>query len=330
MAHGVVRRRSITFLPAIFAQFSELSPHFSSRHFLIAFLPLIVTRALTSTDSLIVSREGSDDRGDDEMWMCCGNLNHRRRCCRSPRCLRSYDLPSHKFSSNMKAATLTLLAAGSAAAFAPQHALTSTTSSSSLSMSSNDNKEMSKSLPFAPRPKLLDGSLPGDVGFDPFGFGGADKQSLIQMREAELKHSRLAMLAAVGWPLAELWDKSIAGVLGLEPALTSTGSSPSLLNGGLDKIEPDYWIIVAAIAGLAELSNFETKEKQGKAYIPGDCGFDPLGFMPKDKEGIMAMQTKEIKHGRIAMMAILGYVVQEALYRSPVTDETPFFFKSLL
>jgi hypothetical protein len=27
-------------------------------------------------------------------------------------------------------------------------------------------KEMSKALPFAPRPKLLDGSLPGDVGFE--------------------------------------------------------------------------------------------------------------------------------------------------------------------
>jgi hypothetical protein len=28
------------------------------------------------------------------------------------------------------------------------------------------SKEMSKSLPFVPRPKLLDGSLPGDVGFE--------------------------------------------------------------------------------------------------------------------------------------------------------------------
>jgi hypothetical protein len=28
------------------------------------------------------------------------------------------------------------------------------------------SKEMSKALPFAPRPKLLDGSLPGDVGFE--------------------------------------------------------------------------------------------------------------------------------------------------------------------
>ena len=222
-------------------------------------------------------------------------------------------------------ATLTLLAAGSAAAFAPSQSIRQSTS---ISMA--DDKEMSKALPFAPRPKLLDGKLAGDVGFDPFGFGGGDMASLTNMREAELKHSRLAMLAAVGWPLAELWDKSIAGALGLQPALTASGASPSLLNGGLDKIEPDYWVIVASIAGLAELSNSETKEEKGKAYVPGDCGFDPLNLMPEDKDGIMAMQTKEIKHGRIAMMAILGYAVQEALYRIPVTDETPFFFKSIL
>ena len=29
-----------------------------------------------------------------------------------------------------------------------------------------ETKDMSKSLPFAPRPKLLDGTLPGDVGFE--------------------------------------------------------------------------------------------------------------------------------------------------------------------
>lgn len=30
----------------------------------------------------------------------------------------------------------------------------------------NKNKEMSKALPFVPRPKILDGSLPGDAGFE--------------------------------------------------------------------------------------------------------------------------------------------------------------------
>eukprot|EP00985_Skeletonema_marinoi_P002987 scaffold1236_cov138-Skeletonema_marinoi.AAC.4 len=161
--------------------------------------------------------------------------------------------------------TLFSALAGSAAAFAP--AQTSTTSTTAL----NAEKEMSKALPFLPRPKLLDGSLPGDVGFDPFNLGGGDKASLINMREAEIKHGR-----------------------------------------------------------LAELSSKETKEEKGKAYIAGDCGFDPLGLFPQDKEGMMAMQTKEIKHSRIAMMAVLGYAAQEALFRSPVTEETPMFFKSVL
>lgn len=233
----------------------------------------------------------------------------------------------------MKIAIASATLLGSAAAFssAPTTGKVGISTSTSLSMASGDNKEMSKALPFLPRPKLLDGTMAGDVGFDPFNFGGADKESLMNMREAELKHGRLAMLAAVGWPLAELWDKKIASFIGLEPALTSTGSSPSLLNGGLDKIEPDYWVIVASIAGLAELSNKETKDLKGKKdYIAGDCGFDPLNLLPSDKEGKLAMQTKEIKHSRLAMMAILGYVVQEALYRSPVTEETPMFFKSIL
>ena len=58
---------------------------------------------------------------------------------------------------------------------------------------------------------------------------------------------------------------------------------PSLLNGGLDKIELYYWVIVASIAGLAELANSEAQDNNGKDYIPGDCGFDPLGLMPKDR-----------------------------------------------
>merc|ERR1712127_1044271 len=121
--------------------------------------------------------------------------------------------------------------------------------------SKDGSSEMSQALPFAPRPKLLDGTLACDVGFDPFGFAGQDKASLLGMREAEIKHSRLAMLAVVGWPIAELFDKSIAAALGLPSALTSTGESPSLLNGGLDKIDPEYWIIVLCVAGLAELGS---------------------------------------------------------------------------
>lgn len=147
------------------------------------------------------------------------------------------------------------------------------------------------------------------------------------MREAEIKHSRLAMLAVVGWPLAELFDKNIADAVGLPTALTKSGSSPSLLNGGLDKIDVAYWAAVILLAGIVEIESSKTQEAKGKDYLPGDCGFDPLNVFPQTKEGRMDMMTKEIKHGRLAMMAIVGFAVQEALYRSPVIAETPMFFK---
>merc|ERR1712086_284966 len=185
---------------------------------------------------------------------------------------------------------------------------------------------MSQALPFAQRPKLLDGTMAGDVGFDPFGFAGKEKADLMYMREAEIKHSRLAMLAVIGWPLAELFDKPLADAAGLPTLLTKTGESPSLLNGGLDKVAVSYWVAVTALAGIVEIENMKMKDEKAKNYLPGDCNFDPLNFFPNDKNGQMAMMTKEIKHGRIAMLAVLGFAVQEAIYNKPVVAETPFFF----
>lgn len=103
----------------------------------------------------------------------------------------------------------------SASAFAPvaQRPSTSTRlaeqpeNKEDLWTSSKDGPEKSQALPFAARPKILDGTLPADVGFDPFGFAGTDKASLAYMREAEIKHCRLAMLAVVGWVAAEILDK---------------------------------------------------------------------------------------------------------------------------
>merc|ERR1712232_506688 len=192
-----------------------------------------------------------------------------------------------------------------------------------------ENKEMSQSLPFVPRPKLLDGSLAGDVGFDPFGLAGEDKESLLNMREAEIKHGRLAMLAVVGWPIAELFDRQIAEAAGKPSLLTKAGESPSILNGGLEKIDVLFWIALVSLSGIIEIENMKMKDEKGKNYQPGDCNFDPLKLLPEDRIGIMEMQTKEIKHGRVAMMAILGFVVQEALFGIPVVQETPFFFKPL-
>ena len=76
----------------------------------------------------------------------------------------------------------------------PQHILSET--STQLQMSESTMKKgtkMSKSIPFLRCPDYLDGSLAGDVGFDPLGLG-RNEQGVLEMREAEIKHARLAML----------------------------------------------------------------------------------------------------------------------------------------
>merc|ERR1712007_243548 len=52
-------------------------------------------------------------------------------------------------------------------------------------------------------PVHLDGSMPGDFGFDPLRLG-SDKKFLNWFREAELQHSRWAMLGVAGIMAAEL------------------------------------------------------------------------------------------------------------------------------
>jgi hypothetical protein len=46
-------------------------------------------------------------------------------------------------------------------------------------------------------------------------------------------------------------------------------------------------------------------------YVPGDIGFDPLGFKPTTAKALASMQTKELNNGRLAMIAIAGFVGQE-------------------
>merc|ERR1719247_4091700 len=171
------------------------------------------------------------------------------------------------------------------------------------------------------------------------------------MREAEVKHCRLAMLAAAGWPLAELWHGGLSRLLGLPYALEATqGRSLSVLNGGLGEVAPFLFLVFLAISAV-EVSTLDqvygltatgaTMKKDGrvvmKSYTPGDCGFDPLNLygwygsqMPVmvklEADARKEMETAEIKNGRLAMLAITGYAFQEFVWGTPVVDQTPIFF----
>jgi len=231
---------------------------------------------------------------------------------------------------------IALLSVSGASAFvAPQQRMSSTQLRASEIMDTPEDMmepvsepepvlpEMSQSMPFMKRPSALNGALAGDVGFDPLGFAKS-KEDLMNFREAEIKHARLAMLAAAGWPLSEVFDKKIAGVLGLNPLLDSADRVPSLLNGGLGKVNVAYWAACVGIAAAVDLYGISRKSSPG--YTPGDLGFDPLGVMPKDEAGMKNMQLAEIKNGRLAMIAITAFAVQEAVSTQGIVDETPLFF----
>merc|ERR1719248_336350 len=85
-----------------------------------------------------------------------------------------------------------------------------------------------------PLPKIKtmmvgDKTLAGDMNFDPLMLADTPDK-LAWFREAEIKHARLAMLAAFGWPLSELTN--FGGLL------NSDGRAPSILNGGLGQVSP--------------------------------------------------------------------------------------------
>merc|ERR1719331_3488254 len=70
--------------------------------------------------------------------------------------------------------------------------------------------ERSAAIPFLKKPPALDGSMAGDVGFDPLGFTTTITElggDLKYVREAELMHGRVSMLATVGFIAPAIFGK---------------------------------------------------------------------------------------------------------------------------
>mmetsp|Transcript_17759 Transcript_17759/g.25071 ORF Transcript_17759/g.25071 Transcript_17759/m.25071 type:complete len:276 (+) Transcript_17759:69-896(+) len=188
----------------------------------------------------------------------------------------------------------------------------------------------SQSIPFLRRPEQLRGELAGDVGFDPLGFA-KNRELLFEYREAEVKHARLAMLAAAGWPISELYDARIASYFHIEPAVDAYDRAPSLFNGGMDRISPVWWGFCVGLTAAIDLYGVQRARAAGadSGYIPGDLDFDPLGLYPDEPVDRKNMELAEIKHGRLAMIAVTAFSVQEAVTKEGVVDETPFFFRPI-
>eukprot|EP00596_Hydrurales_sp_CCMP1899_P006240 CAMPEP_0119041996 /NCGR_PEP_ID=MMETSP1177-20130426/14276_1 /TAXON_ID=2985 /ORGANISM="Ochromonas sp, Strain CCMP1899" /LENGTH=220 /DNA_ID=CAMNT_0007008481 /DNA_START=123 /DNA_END=785 /DNA_ORIENTATION=+ len=180
------------------------------------------------------------------------------------------------------------------------------------------SEERSAALPFDPRPVNLDGSMPGDVGFDPAGFSnkppkawliGGEENSLKWYREAEIVHSRVAMLAVVGFLFP-----SLVGHFDGNPAIGVPADAFAELNPykALTTVPAEgLWQISLIIFGI-ELQRTKRCIRGDKE--PGDLGLGQTGFNPfkfdYSEEEYFEKQVQEIKHGRLAMIGIMGFLLQ--------------------
>merc|ERR1719261_2066445 len=131
------------------------------------------------------------------------------------------------------------------------------------------------------------GGTPEGKIFDPLGLG-ADEASLYRRRCVEIKHGRVCMVAFLGMTVGP------NDLVAPSHALLS----PSL---GLhfDDIPGAVWLQIIALVGAHEL----TIAKQDYTKVPGEIPTF-LGFKPDDPEIFAEKQLKELKNGRLAMIAV--------------------------
>lgn len=169
--------------------------------------------------------------------------------------------------------------------------------------------EASKALPFLEQPPNLKGYV-GDVGFDPFRF--SDFAPMDFLREAELKHGRMCMLATVGFAAVDSGLRVFPTPEAYEGLTSVTAHDALVKTGAMGQLF--LWISFAEI--FSTVATIQMLSGSGRA--PGDYGFDPMGFL-KDKSDAdkETMALKEIKNGRLAMLAFSGMVTQAVLTQGP-------------
>lgn len=163
--------------------------------------------------------------------------------------------------------------------------------------------------------------------FDPLGLSSDKTEGEVRkIREAELKHGRVAMLAFLG---------ILIGESGFHPFFGGQITGPAIYQfQQADDLVSFFWVgvlfVIALIEGQNILNGWESPRDSAKRangvallrsdYINGDLGFDPLGLTPKNSRDFDIMRTKELQNGRLAMLGVAGIVAQELVNGKGVVE----------
>jgi Chlorophyll A-B binding protein len=165
------------------------------------------------------------------------------------------------------------------------------------------NAEKSPAMPFLPYPEHCRGYIGDDIAFDPLGLGSWFPMDYL--RESEIKHGRIAMLAAVGYITVDLG--LIIHPLG--KGLTSATAHDAMCANG---VMGNALVFIC----LAEIVSYISVAEmlQGSGREPGFFSFGSKYYESKSAEEVKKIKYNEIMNGRLAMLAFGGMVTQSVLY----------------
>jgi hypothetical protein len=132
-------------------------------------------------------------------------------------------------------------------------------------------------------------------------------QSSKFVKEAEIKHGRVAMVSSVAIPLLDNIKPDTLGV------------------NFVNSLDNDVQLGLLAVVGCSEVAQllkaYNFPEDPSKwftmkdSHVPGDYSFDPLSL---NKNNSTKVKTNELTVGRIAMLAVAYQLVYEFFTQTPV------------
>jgi len=160
--------------------------------------------------------------------------------------------------------------------------------------------------------------------FDPLDLATlGSEETLAWFRAAELKHSRVAMLATTGY-IVQAAGFHFPGMLSSEVSFASLSTMKPL----------DAWAAVpeggksqiVVIIGLSEIIS----ECVGTHYTKGgptpEIIFPPIDFSKVDADTLKLKRSRELNNGRLAMIAIISFCAAANIPGSvPVLAGSPMF-----
>jgi len=161
----------------------------------------------------------------------------------------------------------------------------------------------------------------------------AQPSALAWFQNAEIKHGRIAMIATIGFitqksgvhfPLylgpsgsnAFHPESADAWLLSSTTGVTFSDIAKAAPLDAIQMVPSQGWMQIFFAAAAFECVAYHRQYNLG-GRVPGDYGYDPLGFTKRsgglESEEMKKLRIKEIKNGRLAMMTIAAWVSNEVI-----------------